>query len=90
MSTSRLLACLLLTLWITSPAFGSLGVCAADIDGDGISGSSHAAGDITREIADVHEAAVSINDASQRTRNGVNELEDLTEKLTAMANMFNV
>ncbi|MCG8455273.1 MAG: hypothetical protein MI919_03260 [Holophagales bacterium] len=40
MSTSRLLACLLLTLWITSPAFGSLGVCAADIDGDGISGSS--------------------------------------------------
>ena len=57
---------------------------------DGISGSSHAAGDITREIADVHEAAVSINDASQRTRNGVNELEDLTEKLTAMANMFNV
>ena len=40
MSTIRLLAFVLLALSITAPASASLGVCAADIDGDGIAGSS--------------------------------------------------
>jgi len=57
---------------------------------EGIAGSSTAAEDITREIADVHTAAGNIDAGSRKTRQRVTDLETLTADLTRMTEMFRI